>query len=359
MKILGKEDHILDLVNQPAFTVHGGKIRHVNQAARSLLIKENTPILELIPHNKDTYVQFTGGCLYMTLRIFNIDCGASVTKSGKYHIFVLDDLNGSDQLQALALTGNMLKMPLANMTALLETHYTPETLEDPQASRNAALLHKNAAQLYRIITNMCDAADWLKNEFEKELCDVTVLFTEIMECCKDALAHANIKLLYTCPEAHLISMVDTEKFTRSLYNLVSNAVRYASGKPQVKAELTYDREFFYVSIQNPCIQYDQEQFTTAFTHYLRRPSLDNGRNGVGLGMYLIRSAALAHDGTVLINQPDPCTMCVTMSMKIQDPDNITILRSPIRRLSNYAGGKNIALIEFSDFLPETCYKKES
>jgi len=358
MKILGTADHILDLVNQPAFTVHAGKILRLNQAARALLIKENTPIMELIPYNQDAYAQFTGGCLYLTLRIYNTDCGASITKSGRYHIFVLDEPQGGDQLNALALSGNLLKAPLSSMNALLDTHYIPEEQDSPKAKNAAAQLRKTAAQLHRIVTNMCDGAAWSRPQGEKELCNVTEEFSQIMEKSKDALSYANIRLTYSCPQIPVLSMVDAKRLQRSVYNLVSNAVKHASGKPYVEAEMTYDKEFIYIHIQNPCFEKDQEHFTTAFTHYLRRPSIDNGRSGIGLGMVLIRGTALSHQGVVHIHQPDPCTMRVTLSLKIQDPDDITILRSPTKKLSNYTGGKDIALIEFSEFLPDTCYTKD-
>lgn len=356
MKILGTEDHILDLVNQPAFTVHAGKIIRMNQAAKSLLLKEKTPILELIPYNQEAYEQFTGGCLYLTLRIHDIDCGASVTKSGRYHIFILDNPDGGDQLQALALTGNMLKLPLSNITALLDAHYAPEHQEDIKDQKHARQLRKNAAQMYRIINNMCDASCWTTSSAEKELCNVSNEFVRIMENSTASLAHANVRLHYTCPKIPIISMVDTEKFERAIYNLVSNAVKFASGKPFVEAELTYDKEFIYVNIKNPCAELDQERFTTAFTHYLRKPSLDNARNGVGLGMVLVRSTAMIHKGTVQIHLSDPNTACVSLSLKIQDPENVTILRSPTRKLSGYS--RNIALIELSDILPDTCYNQD-
>ena len=88
--------------------------------------------------------------------------------------------------------------------------------------------------------------------------------------------------------------------------------------------------------------------------YLRQPTIEDGRYGLGLGMVLIRSAAACHKGTVLIDQPEDTGTRITMTLAIRRNSDPT-LRSPILRV-DYAGERDHALLELADALPTSLYE---
>ena len=100
----------------------------------------------------------------------------------------------------------------------------------------------------------------------------------------------------------------------------------------------------------------QNLLGSVYNRYLRQPCIEEGRNGLGLGMVLVRSAAASHGGAVLIDQPDSGGARVTMTMAIRQNTSGT-LRSPVPRV-DYAGEQDHALVELSDCLPAELYKKE-
>ena len=89
------------------------------------------------------------------------------------------------------------------------------------------------------------------------------------------------------------------------------------------------------------------------TRFLRQPGLEDSRFGIGLGMVMIRSAAAAHGGTVLIDHPQGCGTRITMSMAIRQ-DTDSMVRSSMLQI-DYAGDRDHALIELSNVLPSTPY----
>ncbi|MDY4507211.1 MAG: ATP-binding protein, partial [Candidatus Faecousia sp.] len=98
----------------------------------------------------------------------------------------------------------------------------------------------------------------------------------------------------------------------------------------------------------------QNLLGSVYNRYLRQPCIEEGRNGLGLGMVLVRSAAASHGGAVLIDQPEGGGARVTMTIAIRQSTSGT-LRSPILRV-DYAGEQDHALVELSDCLPPSLYK---
>jgi hypothetical protein len=73
-------------------------------------------------------------------------------------------------------------------------------------------------------------------------------------------------------------------------------------------------------------------------------------------MVLIRSAAAAHGGTVLMEHPEGMGARITMSLAIRQTSGQ--LRSNVLMV-DYAGERDHGLIELAESLPARLYEKES
>ena len=72
-------------------------------------------------------------------------------------------------------------------------------------------------------------------------------------------------------------------------------------------------------------------------------------------MTLVRSVDAAHGGTVLLEQTGGTKVAMTMAIRKEIPG---ILRSPILRIGDYAGGRDLGLLEFSETLPSSAYEEK-
>ena len=75
-------------------------------------------------------------------------------------------------------------------------------------------------------------------------------------------------------------------------------------------------------------------------------------------MTFVSAVAASHGGTVLVDHPTSTQTRVTLNIKIQK-DNGNLLRSPVLRISDYAGGWDKALLEFSEILSADSYQKNN
>lgn len=355
MKKLGKSEHLLDMIKQPAFTVIHGKVHHTNHGAKGLHIEEGTLIQELIPTNWDEYEQFESGCLYLTIHVLNTDFGASVSKNGKTDIFILDDPTSANHLTSVAVSGQQLRSPLTNILSLLDTYFPTKSSQNADEAFVISQLKHNLMQMLRMTGNMCDSHNWIEKAASKQTHNICAVFSDQIQKCCDKLESTSAWIRCKCPSEPIYTQMNIDMITRAILNMVSNAVKYSTPNPLIIAELTQTDNKIRICITNPATETEHDMLTNAFTHYMRQPMLEDTRFGIGLGMTLIRSAAIAHGGTVLIDQSDPNSIRVTMTMRIDPPETCNQLRAPTTRLSNYAGDLDLVLLELSDILPPTCY----
>lgn len=347
---------MLDLMIRPAFAVKDGKVAGINAAAAGCLISEQTSIEELLATGAEEYKAFQGGCLYLLLQLGESTVGASVTRQGGYDIFVLDQDEVQAELQAMALAAQELRTPLSNVMAVANQLYPVLGKDDdPALQTQAARINRGLYQMMRIIGNMSDAYRYCQETVPQlETRNVCALVKEIFAACEPLIQQAQIKLNYSVPEEAIFCLIDEEKLERAINNMLSNAIKYAGAGTQIQASLVRKGHLLYLTISDGGTGVAQNVRSNVYSRYLRQPGIEDGRYGIGLGMVLIRAAAAAHDGTVLIENPRNAGTRITMTMAIKQ--NTGAVRSPLYRI-DYAGEQDHSLIELSEALPLSAYQK--
>ena len=208
-------------------------------------------------------------------------------------------------------------------------------------------------QLMRLVSNMADAERYSGLEsptFENtELCS---FFREIAEKANEALAENKISVRFECREKAIFSAIDRERIQRAVYNLLSNAAKFSSPESAVTLRLTRTKTMACISVEDQGSGIASHVQGSLFHRYMREPAIEDSRYGLGLGMTLVRSAAAIHRGTVLLEKTAGTRVTMTIAIRKVQPGQ---LRSPALRVGDYAGGKDLGLLEFSEILPFSAY----
>ena len=210
-------------------------------------------------------------------------------------------------------------------------------------------------QLMRLVSNMADAERYSGLEsptFENtELCS---FFREIAEKANEALAENKISVRFECREKAIFSAIDRERIQRAVYNLLSNAAKFSAPESEVTLRLTRTKTMACISVEDQGSGIASHVQGSLFHRYMREPAIEDSRFGLGLGMTLVRSVASIHGGTVLLEQSEGTRVAMTMAIRKEVPGT---LRTPALRIGDYAGGRDLALLEFSETLPVAAYEK--
>ena len=341
---------MLDLMVRPAFCVINQSIAKVNPAAEKLFLTPGTDVRELLLTGTEEYTAFSGGCLYLTLNIGGHDIGAAVTRMENMDVFLLEQDTDHGELRSLALAARELREPLSSIIISVErlmAHTTPE------AADQAARLNRGIYQMLRIIGNMSDAGRISSQQETRNICSVVA---EIFEKAQSLVSHTGLTLTYEGPSESVYCLTDTDQLERAVLNLLSNAIKFTPKGGTIHGRLVRQGRMLHLSIQDSGSGIADDILGNVFTRYLRQPAIEDSRFGLGLGMVLIRNAASAHGGTVLIDKPDGTGTRVTMTLAIRQSEG-TLLRSNTLRV-DYTGERDHVLVELSETLPSTLYGKD-
>ena len=356
MEQINSTYQLMEMISKPTFCVKDATIVYTNQAARSMHIRTETPVESLLPNNYEAYKNFNGGCLYLTVRIAGIDCNATITRGADCDFFTLEDPMEKDQLRALSLAGQQLRIPLAGLVATIDAMLD----QRPTASTRqyGDQIRKGVHRIHRIVNNMSDAGYLESGTSATEILDFSAMVAESVEKANTLLAESGHNIIYKDIDRKIYTRGNRNLLNRAVYNMLSNAIKFSDPGCPIHVELSQSNQQLVLRICNTSRNTRSEMLATAFNNYQRKPTVEDSRTGIGLGMPLIRAAARAHNGTVLIDQPKKDLVRVTLSIEITTDDNPTTLRNPVMLQLDYAGGRDHALLELSDLLPAKFYKHD-
>lgn len=345
----------LELVEHPAFCVKNGTVIAANAAAKQRMIRINMVVNDILADNVDMYDNFKEGSLYLTVTVGEIPYDARITRTLEYDIFVIHQKHDDKQLRALALAAQQLRIPLANVMTVADRLFGGLDTTDLVVQEQAGQINRSLFQLLRIISNMSDA-DAYQNAppFSMQTVDFVAVFNEIVEKAKTLTDSKRISFHFTCLDSPVFGLANTEKLERAIYNLLSNAFKFAEENTSIDAKLAKTGNYLSFSICN--ISSKPAEDTAFWTQYCREPAIEDNRNGLGLGMSLVCAVAAAHNGAVFIDHPTPEQTRVTMTVAITNEAAGTV-RSTITHIGDYAGGRDKGLLELADILPSDSYEK--
>lgn len=338
---------MLNQLNRPAFLVENGIIVAVNEEAAKYTIVPNTPIENLICNGLDEYEHFTGeSALYISTQIGGITHRTTVSTVENLRLFTLNDQADREDLQALSLAACQLSVPISEISILLNR------LSDTNHEEKAKI-KKNLYRLQRIIGNMSDAVSLQNTTPQMAIREMGAFFSEILEKAQTLLADSNIQIDYIIPTMPIFALVNEDLLARAIYNLISNAAKFAPEHPTITVQLDRHGDKLYISVIDRGSGVQHGMLGNVFQRYARQPGLEDPRFGLGVGLTLVHAVATLHGGTVLVENSHPTGAKITMTISLKQSSS-TNLKSPILTPDIY-GGQDQALIELSDILPYQRY----
>ena len=346
---MDKPNHMLfspELIPYPVFRVENNIITQVNDAARCRQISVGTDVRNIIRYGLEEYDKFQTGRLDLTLCIDGSNFCAYVVPLDHAHVFCMESEYFQPELRAFSLASQQLREPLTN--AMISANALLSKIEDKDI---AAKINRSLHQMMRVLSNMSDAVQYSANKANLRNCNVVSVVYEILEKAETLLSQSGKKITFQLPAQPFHCNIDSVMVERAILNLISNAASY-SPDGALNAQLNCSQDRLRFTVENNITSAVAKDL---FDRYLREPSIEDGRNGIGLGLPLVRSVAAAHGGTVLMEQTRKGKIRITMTLSVRNSD-IQTLREPTQLPVDLSGGWDHCLLELSDILSTNLYE---
>jgi signal transduction histidine kinase len=209
-----------------------------------------------------------------------------------------------EKTEFVTVTSHQLRTPLTHVVWGLET-----ITKDPSISPELAALAQNAygaaIQLREIVEDLLNISRIEEGRFGYQF-QKTNLFTFIEGILQSAATSARqlgIKVLFDRPtEALPEVMVDTQKLSMVLSNLVDNAIRYNVKNGEVVVSVKkLQSPYVEISVRDTGIGIPPEEVQKLFVKFFRASNaLKFATEGSGLGLYIAQNIVRAHGGSMRV-----------------------------------------------------------
>lgn len=195
------------------------------------------------------------------------------------------------------------------------------TIPKDQETKYLTSIRDETRRLSRLVRDMLDASQTRASAADpskRTVFDLTELVLQTLLSFETRATQKNLDVDPQLPENHIMVIADKDAITRVIYNLLDNAVKFATPGSCLTLRLYRDAQKAYVSIKDIGETIPPDDLPFIFDRFHksdRSRSLD--KDGVGLGLYLVKSIINSHDEDIAVKSEDGATEFV-FTLKLAD-----------------------------------------
>lgn len=257
---------------------------------------------------------------------------------------------------ALPYVSAQLRASMAGIyTAMQRLAPAERRRENPQLDRDAARLELSYYRLLRLAGNL-SAADRFVNGAPLELRDYDIvgLCRSLCDRAEPLLTQCGVKLHFSAVPQRIVLALDGIAIERLLLNLLSNALQAMPGGGRVSVSLRVDEDNnVLLRVRDTGCGLAGKQGSDIFALQLDG-TLESTTSGLGLGLPLCHAIAEAHEGSiVLTDAPSGRGAQAVVSLPLHQQNALPLRDSG----ADYLGGFDHVLVELSNALPESAFRR--
>ena len=203
-----------------------------------------------------------------------------------------------------------LRTPMTTITGFAEGILDGTIPQEEQNKYLSSIVYETR-RLTRLVRNMLDTSQVqakVTDKTRRKDFDLTELILQNLLSFEMRMEERHLDINLQLPEDHIFVHADPDAITQVIYNLVDNAIKF-SFENTVLAVLLYKKEDkAYVSIKDRGETIPPDDLPYIFDRFHksdRSRSLD--KDGVGLGLYLVKTIIEGHDEDIAVTSRDGVT----------------------------------------------------
>jgi signal transduction histidine kinase len=205
--------------------------------------------------------------------------------------------------QVLGMVAHDLRNPIASVESIAMMMELDEVTEDTQDNLN--MIKESCAKARSIIDDLLDAA---RNENGRP---IETERTELNQLLKTAVnswrtqGKLKVDVIFTSSVNPAYALINKERFSRVIDNLVSNAVKFSKDNSRVDVRLSQVNKDVIIEVQDYGMGIPQAMLPEIFNSFTRAGRTGvRGEKSTGLGLSIVRQIVESHKGTIHVESTE-------------------------------------------------------
>ena len=217
-----------------------------------------------------------------------------------------------------------LKTPLNLIYSPIELLSKNKNLSEVERNQFYSLITKNINRVLKLVNELMEFRKVETGNASLQLtqCNPVSFVKDITEMFRDAVVNKNIRLETNFPSTSEFLLLDTDKISKIIYNLLSNALKYSNEGGIIKVSVYYSysienasyanrfsiknsaeaNNYIYFIVKDNGIGISKDTITQIFDRYYQVEDTDFEKHiGSGIGLALTKSLTLAHKGDIFVS----------------------------------------------------------
>ncbi len=239
--------------------------------------------------------------------------------------------------ELIANVSHELKTPMTTITGfadgILDGTIPPEKERD-----YLAVISSETKRLSRLVRGMLDMSqlqDGNGRERKMATFDVSEVICQTLLSLEKKITDRGLDVEPQLPEEPVNALGDKDAITQVIYNLIDNAAKFASPGSSIGIALWKEGGKAYISVENKGETISQDELPLIFERFHKTDRSRNmDRDGVGLGLYIVKTILDSHDENIYVTSKDGITKFVFTLKLASGKNNSERSRQPAETLQS-------------------------
>lgn len=202
----------------------------------------------------------------------------------------------------MRMSGHEIRSPLSAMLSIMRTILEGYVKDEGKILEMIGIANRRANEALEIANMLLQLAKEKGKDLAPEQFDLMEEVARIVSDMKEQMDENQVAVdIAKGREDSLVVNVDRESFMVAMENILSNAVKYSYPEGRVEVQVERWRDKAMVFVVDRGIGIPEEFMTEIFEEFSRAPNArTHVRSGTGLGMPIVRQAAVNMGGSVTV-----------------------------------------------------------
>jgi PAS domain S-box-containing protein len=198
----------------------------------------------------------------------------------------------------VAMLGHELRNPLAPIATALRVM---ELRGLAGAERERSVIARQVEHLTRLVDDLLEVSRIAsgKVHLSRSVVELADVVAQALEVASPMFEQRHQRVRVSVPRPGLAVLVDPERMTQVIGNLLTNACKYTDADGEVRVSARVDGGDVLLRVEDSGIGIEPEMLLRVFDLFSQaRQSIDRSLGGLGLGLAIVRNLVRMHGGTV-------------------------------------------------------------